>query len=642
MTSPESTSLLTETLAAARRELLASATERGSFCGQLSSSALSTATASVAFTLAGRAARGRGRPQARFDDFGRAARAWLRRHQNDDGSWGDTTDSPGNISTTVLAWAALELVGDAEPVEDDGAVVARAETWIAASAGGLEPERLATTIRARYGRDKTFSVPILLTCAIAGRLGKGRDAWRFVPSLPFELAACPHQWFQWLKMPMVSYALPALIAIGQARHHHRPGLNPITRVLRRLTKARSLRILRRIQPTSGGYLEAAPLTSFVAMSLVSVGKDDHPVVEHALRFLAETVRPDGCWPIDTNLDTWLTTSSVTALCEPGSPFGGGEELKEKTRDWLLAQQYLEEHPYTHAPPGGWAWTDLSGGVPDADDSAGALMALHQLSEDRSGVARDSVSAAASRGIVWLLGIQNRDGGIPTFCRGWGHLPFDRSSPDLTAHALCAFAAWRKELDRALEKRVDRAQAAAVDYLLRTQRRDGAWVPLWFGNQEEAEQENPIYGTSRVLRAIHFVSVDGSAGRDWSAAGGRAVDFVLGAQAPDGGFGGAPGLAPTVEETAFAVEALADHHRLYARGELRLPLERGVAWLIEATEQGRRFMAAPIGLYFAKLWYSERLYPLIFAVSALGRARRALELQPESKPQGESDPCLEKS
>ena len=28
--------------------------------------------------------------------------------------------------------------------------------------------------------------------------------------------------------------------------------------------------------------------------------------------------------------------------------------------------------------------------------------------------------------------------------------------------------------------------------------------------------------------------------------------------------------------------------------------------------------APIGLYFAKLWYFERLYPLIFSLDALGR------------------------
>ena len=43
-----------------------------------------------------------------------------------------------------------------------------------------------------------------------------------------------------------------------------------------------------------------------------------------------------------------------------------------------------------------------------------------------------------------------------------------------------------------------------------------------------------------------------------------------------------------------------------------------AKLAEATERGRRFEPAPIGLYFAKLWYFERLYPLAFTAAALAR------------------------
>ena len=67
----------------------------------------------------------------------------------------------------------------------------------------------------------------------------------------------------------------------------------------------------------------------------------------------------------------------------------------------------------------------------------------------------AVIAAAGNGIRWLLDLQNRDGGIPTFCRGWGALPFDRSATDLTAHALRAWMAWRGEVDAALRARIDR-------------------------------------------------------------------------------------------------------------------------------------------------------------------------------------------
>ena len=34
-------------------------------------------------------------------------------------------------------------------------------------------------------------------------------------------------------------------------------------------------------------------------------------------------------------------------------------------------------------------------------------------------------------------------------------------------------------------------------------------------------------------------------------------------------------------------------------------------------------AAPIGLYFARLWYYEELYPLVFALSGLGAMRSAM-------------------
>jgi len=51
-----------------------------------------------------------------------------------------------------------------------------------------------------------------------------------------------------------------------------------------------------------------------------------------------------------------------------------EERRHLT-EWLLAQQFMVEHPYTHAAPGAWSWTNLPGAVPDADDTAGALLAL---------------------------------------------------------------------------------------------------------------------------------------------------------------------------------------------------------------------------------------------------------------------------
>jgi squalene-hopene/tetraprenyl-beta-curcumene cyclase len=46
-------------------------------------------------------------------------------------------------------------------------------------------------------------------------------------------------------------------------------------------------------------------------------------------------------------------------------------------------------------------------------------------------------------------------------------------------------------------------------------------------------------------------------------------------------------------------------------------------LLRLTRNGTEFPAAPIGLYFARLWYYERLYPRIAAVAALSAGRRWL-------------------
>jgi len=50
---------------------------------------------------------------------------------------------------------------------------------------------------------------------------------------------------------------------------------------------------------------------------------------------------------------------------------------------------------------------------------------------------------------------------------------------------------------------------------------------------------------------------------------------------------------------------------------------GLMKLVEAVEQHRYRETAPIGFYFSKLWYYEKLYPIIFTAAALGRAVRKL-------------------
>ena len=440
-----------------------------------------------------------------------------------------------------------------------------------------------------------------MLCAICGRLGEPAAAWRRVLPLPFEVAAVPRRFFGAIRLPVVSYALPALIAIGYARFFHAPPrriLSPL-RWLRTAAWQKASRMLKAVQPPTGGFLEATPLTSFVTMALGSSGQSDHPVVAPALEFLQRSVRDDGSWPIDTNLATWGTTLAVKSLSASGGfPSCGCEPVL----GWLLAQQYREVHPFTDAKPGGWAWTDLAGGVPDADDTAGALLAIREL-----GSGRDDCRVAAEAGLVWLLDLQNRDGGIPTFCRGWGALPFDRSSQDLTAHALRAWLVWRDDMPAELRRRIGKALGRAIRYLEQSQDGDGAWTPLWFGNQHVPGEVNRTYATVQVLQALALVDdSEFPAVRPMREAG---AAWLHRAQGDSGGWGGDLGAPASIEETALALGAL---------GALGIGNERGVSWLLDATDHGRQFPPSPIGFYFAKLWYYERLYPQVWTVEALGR------------------------
>ena len=544
--------------------------------------------------------------------------AWLANHQNQDGGWGDTNLSYSNIATTLLVIAAFKL---ADQESANVKLLQAAQEYV--DNIGIEEG-----LRKRYGKDKTFAIPILANAALAGMV-----PWKKVAALPFELACFPNAVYRFLRLPVVSYAIPALVAIGQARFFHRRPRNPITWLVRKLTLNKSLRVLQRIQPTSGGYLEAIPLTSFVAMSLAATGRAHHPVTTQGVKFLMNTVRDDGSWPIDSDLATWNTSLAIKALAQ--------NETDVATLDattWLLSCQHTERHPYTGADPGGWGWSNLAGAVPDCDDTPAALLALDAIRRSDSFSTMDfpQMTTAAMAGIGWMLSLQNRDNGWPTFCRGWGTLPFDRSGMDITAHVLRALKVWEHEIlapsgpfhgkPEKLQQLIDDAFA----YLQRKQNSDGSWFPLWFGNQDRSDEENPVYGTAKVLLAYH------AWGKSEDTIPQQGYQWLVKQANSDGGWGSgvdkshndAGQLCITrsgsgVEETALAIEALLTA----PTSELtQNTLNKGLEWMLRSVENDSFKDCSPIGFYFAKLWYHERLYPVIFTVSALGAAMKQLNLQ----------------
>ena len=179
-------------------------------------------------------------------------------------------------------------------------------------------------------------------------------------------------------------------------------------------------------------------------------------------------------------------------------------------------------------PGGWAFQYANPHYPDLDDTAVVVMAMdrgaHRL-EISGGV---DFSEAVDRGREWVLGLQSRNGGWGAFdadntSEYLNHIPFadhgallDPPTADVTARCASMLAQLGHDADR-------RALDAALDFLRRTQERDGSWHGRWGMNY--------IYGTWSALCAFNAAGVSPQAPEMR-----RAVDWLVFINNPDGGWG----------------------------------------------------------------------------------------------------------
>lgn len=576
--------------------------DQGFWEGYLSSSALGTAVSVAALKIT---------QQPGFENNIVAGLNWLFAHQNSDGGFGDSPDSESNLSTTLLSYAAIRFCG--ANMLDAQSALDRTERYLRLNGIQLSSASIAQTILDFYGKDLTFSVPILAMLSICEVTGP--EGFDKIPDLPFELSLLPDRLFRFFNLQVVSYAIPALIAVGIAIHKHKNKQPILLKTIRVKAIPRALKKLSNIQPESGGFLEAIPLTAFSILCLISSGFSNHKVVNSGLEFLTRHQREDGSWPIDANLSTWVTTLSIKAFGEKMTDYYNPEAVA-KLRSHLINTQYKTTHPFNKAAAGGWGWTNLPGAVPDADDTAGAVLALLQIYDDSK-----AEKEALIAGCGWLVCLQNRDGGLPTFCKGWGRLPFDASCADITGHAIAAVALTMKKLHHTLpeklKKQWSRFLIKGVRYLKNQQNTDGSWLPLWFGSQLAEDKKNGVYGTARVCTYLHDMLVDppplsGNIPQIKNMIS-NGVSFLVKQQNEDGSWGCKYGAAGTIEETALAISALVSHDKSLC--------QRGADWLQKEYDASGA-EASPIGLYFAALWYSEKLYPLTFYIEALRRLENA--------------------
>jgi squalene cyclase len=579
-------------------QLLVEQNSDGFWSGRLSSSALSTAVSIVALKTC---------PGNKHEDLIDKGLKWLYDNINTDGGYGDTPESESNVSTSLLCYAAIYYSQDHK--NERGKALRSVESFLETKNISLTTDEVTASIMKFYGTDYTFSVPILSMLTLCGVLAD--EAYERVPVLPFEFSLLPFTWYRFFRLQVVSYAIPALIGVGIFIHSKRKTRFSFLRFYRNLCISAAIKKLTAIMPESGGFLEAIPLTGFVSMCLAASGYGANRVVKNGVLFLCKQQRRDGSWPIDTDLSTWVTTLSIKAL---------GSDLKDvlppdniqRLKKHLLSIQYRTKHPFNGADPGGWGWTNQSGSVPDADDTSGSILALLNMYEGT----REEIEAIIL-GCNWLVGLQNSDGGFPTFCKGWGRLPFDSSCADLTGHALLALLSPGRlpggAIPDALRRNYYRSAVKAAGYLQKHQTKDGNWFPLWFGNQLTDDRKNPVYGTTKVCVYLQDCLdnnlVSGKIREDLSYMIDAAMNYLLLQQNHDGSWGGKKGIRGTVEETALAICALGKYHPKAC--------VNGFNWL--SYQSGTSSLSpSPIGLYFAALWYDEKMYPLVYYIEALRR------------------------
>jgi squalene-hopene/tetraprenyl-beta-curcumene cyclase len=654
-----------------RAELLAERASDGHWAGHVGSSPFATAAAVSALVVAHHrdsqhalreSAAGDGQVieqvvQSDLSELLLESVHWLGRHQNPDGGWGDCEGAQSNIAATMMVQAAFRLTGIPAKYAD---LMVRADDYVEAKGG-------FAALRRHCNGDKTLLAAIMANCALAGMV-----TWRQVPTLQLELACLPTRWRRNIQVFVPRYARPVVLAVGRAKLHHDPPINPISRLWRKSIWRKSLALLEQLQAPDDSFLASVPLTAFVVMSLASVGCQEHSTVERGIEFLLSSVRGDSSW---SNTPNRAVSNSALALnCFVTEPeielhnaiehhsladIVGESQIQHATLnvscvDWLLANQRNELNALTEVSAGGWASSDALGALPNTSATAGVLLALIRSRSSAANSQRERIERAAGRGVVWLLELQNEDGGWATFYRDDALLRRDESGTDVTAQALQALAAWRRDwrTDTTGDAKrrwsfIDERAAQAIEngwkFLESHQQADGSFIPLWFGNENQPNGTNPVYGTSQVLLASAELD------RLQSDLSQRAARWLLGAQHANGGWG--PPRAPvdysgavkdasrawrgneamaklcTVEETSLAISALislADSNSTASQA-----VSRGIKWLTTAVEQDAHRRSAIIGFSLAKLWYHERLFPLAFAAGALSRTVRSVGVETQA-------------
>lgn len=577
--------------------------------------------------------------------------------QNDDGGFGLHQDGGSRLFTTVLNYVALRLLGT--PAGDATGV--RARDWLGSHGAALAVPawgKCWLAVLRLYRWEGVNPIPpelLLLPRAFPVHPGRFwcharavylplsylyRRRWQ-VPDTPL-LDEIRTEIFAPRRFDEIDFRREARNAVAptdvytphsrllRAAHAALAALEPaIPRRLRERALAEALDHVEYAHRTTGS-LEIGPVSKALgAVVLHAAGSPNAGrAVERLDDYLFECEHGLAVQAYNSS-ELWDTAFAAQALVAAGRV----DELRgfaERAHDFVVTTQVLENPPlrrrYHRGPArGGWPFSTLEHGWPIADCTAEGLEAALALGDS---LERSFPPERVTAAVEFLLGLQNPDGGWPTYERRRGgawlerlnaseifaDIMIDYSYVELTASALCGLVAARDRVGG--DPRIARALEQGEAFLRSRQRPDGSWEGAWgicF-----------TYGTWFGVRGLRACG----AGPEDPALG-AAASFLAGKQLPDGGWGESyesclrrtyvhhPGGGQPAM-TAWALLALLETDAPGARESV----DRGLRFLLDRQlDDGDWKQEGPTGVFNRTCMLNYRFYRNTFPVWALAVAAR---------------------